>query len=157
MLPIYRVGASQVCYGCPPLENKALGQKDFNGFGKIAATSLVVCLAGALALAQDQGQTPPPQQDIPDPPSATRPVQPFPSNLPPAPKAGTPQPAPPPNQAPPTDSGSSTSGGNPPPLTPVKTVPPGSIPADQGNDINTREDLYKIVTRVNYVIVPVTV
>jgi VWFA-related protein len=134
-----------------------LGQKDFNGFGKIAATSLVVCLAGALALAQDQSQTPPPQQDIPDAPSATRPVQPFPSNLPPAPKTGTPQPAPPPNQAPPTDFGSSTSGGNPPPMPPVKTVPPGSIPADQGNDINTREDLYKIVTRVNYVIVPVTV
>src|SRR6201997_2377715 len=157
MLPIYRVGASQRCYGCPPLENKALGQKDFNGFGKIAATLLaIICLAGGFALAQDQSQTPPPQQDIPDAPSATRPANPFPSNLPPAPKTGAPQPTPPPNQAPPTDAGSSSNGGNPPPMPPVKTVPPGSIPADQG-ELNSPEDLYKIVKTVNFVVVPVTV
>jgi VWFA-related protein len=132
-----------------------LGQKDFNGFGKIAATGLAVCLAGVLAFAQDQSQTPPPQQDIPDAPSATRPVQPFPSNLPPVPKTSAPQPAPPPNQAPPTDAGSSSTG-NPPPMPAVKTVPPGSVPADQG-EINSPEDLYKIVRNVNYVVVPVTV
>jgi VWFA-related protein len=156
MLPIYRVGASQFCYGCPPLENKPLGQTDFNGFGKIAVISLVVCLVGALALAQDQNQTPAPQQDIPDAPSATRPVQPFPSNLPPAPKAGGSQPAPGPNQAPPADSGSSSSTGTPPPMPPVKTVPPGSIPNDQ-TELSSPEDLYKIVRNVNYVVVPVTV
>jgi len=109
-----------------------------------------------VAGAQDQGQKPPSQQDIPDAPSATRPVQPFPSNLPPAPR---PQPAPATSQ-PASDSSSSAnppaSGTTPPAMPPVTTVPPGSIPADQG-DVNTREDLYKIVTRVNYVVVPVTV
>ncbi len=39
-------------------------------------------------------------------------------------------------------------------MPPVKTVPAGSVP---GGDVNTRDDLYKIVTRVNYVIVPVMV
>ena len=131
-----------------------MGQKDFNGFGKIAATVLAICLTGVVASAQDQSQTPPSQQDIPDAPSASRPIQPFPSNLPPAPKTGAPQPAPPPNQAPPSDTGSSSTG-TPPPMPPVKTVPPGSIP-DQG-ELNSPEDLYKIVRNVNYVVVPVTV
>ena len=124
-----------------------MGQKAFSGFGTMTAVFLAAILCGITALAQDQGQKPPVQQDIPDAPSATRPVQPFPSNLPPAPR---PQPAP--NQPPPGDSSSS----NAPAMPPVKTLPPGSVPADQG-DINTREDLYKIVTRVNYVVVPVTV
>ena len=133
-----------------------MGQKAFNSFGTIAALFVVACWCAMVAGAQDQGQKPPSQQDIPDAPSATRPVQPFPSNLPPAPR---PQPAPATSQ-PPSDSSSSAnppaSGTTPPAMPPVTTVPPGSIPADQG-DVNTREDLYKIVTRVNYVVVPVTV
>src|SRR5579862_7325569 len=142
MLPIYRVGASQACYGCPYLENKPLGQKAFNSGGTMTVVFLAALSLGITAGAQDQGQKPPAQQDIPDAPSATRPVQPFPSNLPPAPR---PQPGA--NQPPPSDSSSNSS--NPPAMPPVKTVPPGAVPADQG-DINTREDLYKIVTRVNY-------
>lgn len=127
-----------------------MGQKAFNGFGKAAAVLVAVCFCGMVARAQDQGQKPPGQQDIPDAPSATRPVQPFPSNLPPAPRPETQPPA---NTAPPN---SSTSSSNPA-MPPVKTVPEGSVPADPGGDINSREDLYKIVTRVNYVVVPVTV
>lgn len=42
----------------------------------------------------------------------------------------------------------------PPPMPPVKTVPTGNVPNDE---LNTRDDLYKIVTRVNFVLVPVTV
>src|SRR5215469_4749129 len=107
MLPIYTVGASQTCYGCPYLENKALGQKAFNGLGTIAALFVAAFVCAVTAWAQDQGQKPPNQQDIPDAPSATRPVQPFPSNLPPAPR---PQPAPATSQ-PASDSSSSA---NPP-------------------------------------------
>ena len=40
--------------------------------------------AAGLLAAQDQGQQQQGQQDIPDAPSAVRPVQPFPSNLPPS-------------------------------------------------------------------------
>lgn len=100
-------------------------------------------------VAQDQGQQQTTQQDIPDAPSAVRPVQPFPTNLPPSRPQPEPEkpPAPGPNQPAP-------GGDTPPPMPPVKTVPPGSVPNDE---LNTRDDLYKIVTRVNFVLVPVTV
>ena len=39
-------------------------------------------------------------------------------------------------------------------MPPIRTVPPGSVPNEE---LNTRDDLYKIVTRVNFVLVPVTV
>jgi VWFA-related protein len=133
-------------YGCLPSENKTVGQGILQRF-VVGAVLLAAILAGGAAT-QDQGQKQNPQE-IPDAPSASRPPQPFPSNLPPAPRTETQPPAP-----------TSTSGSKeapseaPPPMPPVKTVPPGSVPA---GDVNTREDLYKIVTRVNFVIVPVTV
>jgi VWFA-related protein len=105
-------------------------------------------MAMGWATAQDQGQQQQPaQQDIPDAPSAVRPVQPFPTNLPPSRPQPEKPPAPGPNQPAPGDNA-------PPPMPPVKTVPPGSVPNDE---LNTRDDLYKIVTRVNFVLVPVTV
>jgi VWFA-related protein len=97
---------------------------------------------------QGQGQAQPAQQDIPDAPSAIRPVQPFPASLPtsrPRPEDEKPQTAPQP---------ASSESTPPPPMPPVKTVPPGSVPA---SDVNTREDLYKIKTQVNFVLVPVMV
>ena len=122
-----------------------------------ATVACALLLAVAVALAQDQGQKPSGQQDIPDAPSAVRPVQPFPTNLPPS----RPQPEPEQPANAPTEPGSSTSqpasandGTPPPPMPPVKTVPPGSVPGDQ---MNTREDLYKIVRPVNFVLVPVMV
>src|SRR5262249_41505681 len=88
---------------------------------------------------------------------AVRPVQPFPTNLPP----GRPQPEPEQPAIAPTEPGSSTNqpasandGNPPPPMPPVKTVPPGNVPS---NDINTPEDLYTYKAVVNFVLVPVMV
>jgi VWFA-related protein len=120
----------------------------------MGASALVVFLAACVFAAQDQGQQQQGQQDIPDAPSAVRPVQPFPTNLPPSrpqpePKPERPPATPPPNEPPPSE-------GNPPPMPPVKTAPPGSIPRDQ-NQINTRDELYTYKAVVNFVLVPVTV
>ena len=109
----------------------------------------VLVLAIAFASAQDQEQKQPSQQDIPDAPSAVRPVQPFPTNLPPSrpqPEPEKAQPATPTVPAPMDEA--------PPPMPPVKTVPPGSVPS---RDMNSRDDLYKIKTQVNFVLVPVMV
>jgi VWFA-related protein len=104
-------------------------------------------LAAIFAASQTQQQGA--QQDIPDAPSAVRPVQTFPTNLPPA--------RPQPENTPPANPPSTQPAGSenaPPSMPPVTTVPPGSVPS---GDLNTRDDLYKIVTRVNFVLVPVTV
>ena len=66
---------------------------------------------------------------------------------------------PPPNQAPPTSSNTVDEpvyapGVAPEPSSKVTTVPPGSIPTEKGPG---GEDLYKIVTNVNQVLVPVMV
>ena len=115
---------------------------------------LALLLLPPAAVAQNQtspypAQQQPSQQDIPDAPSAIRPVQPFPTNVPPTrprPEDEKPQPAP--------ASQPSSSETTPPPMPPIKTVAPGSVP---NSDVNTRDDLYTIVTRVNLVLVPVMV
>jgi VWFA-related protein len=98
----------------------------------------------------------PPKQDIPDAPSATRPVPQFPD----APPTAKPEPPPPANQAPPGE-------GNPPANVPppqteatapappfnVKTVPPGTAPEATGAD----DKIFKITVPVNDVLVPVRV
>jgi len=113
-------------------------------------------------------------EDIPDAPSATRPIP------PPSARPGTPNPNPNPNdenappQAPPADnSGAGVTTGSkelprstpdaaaqqadqkptPPPMPPVKTVPAGSVP----KDADSGQDLYTITKTVNLVMVPVTV
>jgi VWFA-related protein len=116
---------------------------------------LALLLVSLAAYAQNQtspdpAQKPPAQQDIPDAPSAVRPVQPFPANVPPSrprPEDEKPQAAPP-TQPPNSETTP------PPPMPPVKTVPPGSV---SNSDVNTREDLYKIVVPVNFVLIPVMV
>jgi len=116
-------------------------------------TPLAGLLWASLAFAQNQppqGQAQPAPQDIPDAPSAIRPVQPFPATLPPSrpsPDDARPQ-TPPPSQP----SRSDTT--PPPPMPPIKTVPPGSVPQDQ---LNSREDLYTFKVVTNFVLVPVTV
>ena len=117
----------------------------------MGAAVFALFLTAGWVVAQDQGQQQQSsQQDIPDAPSAVRPVQPFPTNAPPS--RPQPQPEKPstsaPNQPAPMDNAA------PPPMPPVKTVPTGSVANDE---LNTRDDLYKIVTRVNFVLVPVTV
>jgi VWFA-related protein len=134
-------------YGCLPSENKTLGKVILQGFG-IGAMILAASLAGGIASAQDQGQKQN-QQDIPDAPSASRPVQPFPSNLPPVPRTETP------GRPPASASGSKNAPSDaPPPMPPVKTVAEGGASRE---GVNSREDLYTFKVTTNFVIVPVTV
>jgi VWFA-related protein len=90
---------------------------------------------------QQQPEQPKPQ-DIPDAPSATRPPQPFPP--PAAPVEPAPQ-NPPADQAPPPE---------PAPKPNIKTVPEGAATPP---GTNTRDELYTLTARVNFVVVPVTV
>src|SRR5262245_57336608 len=132
-------------YGCLPQENKTLSPvipRSFRAGALVFATALM--LSGALAQDPPQNQQSP--QDIPDAPSATRPVQTFPTNLPPArPEAPPEQPAP---------KGNSDVSGAPPAMPPVNTIPPGSAPAEA---MNARDELYTITVSTNLVLVPVTV
>jgi VWFA-related protein len=131
---------------------------------------LTLLLAGALAAQQKP-------EDIPDAPSATRPIPPPEAPSPRQEAEDEAQPA-----APPADnSGAGVTTGSkemprsapdstsekagekagdktdeklaPPPMPPVRTVPAGSVPKDS----ETGEDLYKITVTTNLVLVPVTV
>jgi len=116
------------------------------------AILLFLCGSGAAWAQTDQ--------DIPDAPSTVQPPPPPPreSQLPPANETPAPQPKAPPNDAPP----SSTVPASPPheepsgPVHPFKvtTVPEGG--ATKGKP-GAQEELFKIVTNVNQVIVPVRV
>jgi len=98
-------------------------------------------------------------QDIPDAPSTVQPPAPKPTP-PPIKQAEQDQeqqqkaqPAEVP-QGQPTEPAQQEQQAPPPPMPPVQTVPPGSIPTNQ---INPKEDLYKLVVPVNFVLVPVMV
>ena len=104
-------------------------------------------------------------EDIPDAPSATRPVPPP---APPSPRPGAAGSAP---DTAPSDESSSVPASQPvptsselsrptpdqptapPKMPPVVTVPEGAVP----RDLETGQDLYKISVPVNFVLVPVTV
>lgn len=141
----------------------------------VAVLALTLLLAGALWAQQQQKP-----EDIPDAPSATRPVPPP---APPSPRPGaedttpdTPPPADESTSAPKTQSPAPTSSEiprskpdatdekttppqttplqtAPPPMPPIATVPEGSVP----RDLETRDDLYKVTVNVNQVLVPVSV
>jgi VWFA-related protein len=133
-----------------------------NVFRTPAAILLAFCLFSWVADAQQTEQK---KDDIPDAPSASRP---FPGPVPPpsAPRpANQPRPdsgTPPPNQAPPTqanpaapadtDEPTYAPGVAPPP--PVKTVPEGGATQEGGS---ADEQLFKLRSNVNQVIVPVMV
>ena len=123
--------------------------------------ALIFLLAGALWAQQKA-------EEIPDAPSAVRPVPPPapPSAKPPADReskpdapqpdesSSQPQAGPLPPNAPPHSTPDEADQKTPPPPMPeIKTVPEGSVPRDS----ETREDLYKVSVRVNLVLVPVTV
>ncbi len=139
----------------------------------IVFAALIFLLAGA-GWAQQK------TEEVPDAPSASRPIPPpaLPTSRPPADQDAQPdsssssssssadQPNAPPREAPPVvnepprsapavaepDADQKTS---PPPMPPVKTVPEGSVAADVDN---SREELYRLPTvTVSYVVVPVTV
>ncbi|HXY08474.1 MAG TPA: VWA domain-containing protein [Terriglobales bacterium] len=128
----------------------------------LALNVIVLWLFGLCgAFAQQQSN-----QQIPDAPSAVKP----PSQLPSAPEPQAPPPsngsreeptsppAIPPNSPPPSSSTVPQAPGEdqtePPPPAKISTVPAGSVPKDQSG---SQEPLYKIVTNVNQVIVPVRV
>lgn len=126
----------------------------------VVILGLTFLLVGVLAAQQKP-------DEIPDAPSATRPIPPP---EPPSPRPG----AQPDEDAPPPDaSGAGVTTGSkemprsapdsagakaedkpaPPPMPPVKTVPAGSVP----RDLETGSDLYTITVTKNLVLVPVTV
>src|ERR1700687_1974030 len=124
----------------------------------VLVLGLALLLAGALAAQQKP-------EDIPDAPSATRPIPPPP---PPSMRPGADEETQ--SDAPPADaSGAGVTTGSkeiprsapnsaeekpaPPPMPPVRTVPAGSVPKDSA----TGDDLYKITVTTNLVLVPVTV
>jgi len=126
-------------------------------------TSGLMAVALMFLLAAGWAQEKP--QDIPDAPSATRPVPPP---APPSPRPGaqdsTPDTAPPgePNSVPasqpvptsserPRETTDQTTA--PPKMPPIVTVPEGSVP----RDLETSEDLYKVSKIVNFVLLPVSV
>jgi VWFA-related protein len=124
----------------------------------LAAAVTLGLFSGTVAAQQDQ-----PKQDIPDAPSASRPFPNIPStgngqNQAPPEQAPPDQPTLPANQAPPTSSTPAEDPVYAPGVAPVPlkitTVPPGSVPGDRGPG---SEELYKIVTNVNQVLVPVMV
>jgi len=126
--------------------------------GTVLILGLALLLTGTLAAQKKP-------EDIPDAPSATRPIPPPapPSTRPGADENATPD-------VPPADnSGEGVTTGSkemprsapdsadqkpaPPPMPPVKTVPAGSVP----KDLETGQDLYTIRVTKNVVTVPVTV
>lgn len=134
-----------------------MDQRTGKRLGAVIAVGALL-LAVAVALAQEQGQKQSGQQDIPDAPSAVRPVPSFPTNLPPSrPQTDAEQPAPGSGSQPSSSAKqpATDAAGTPPPrMPPVNTVPPGSVPS---TEVNTRDDLYRIKTQVNFVLVPVMV
>jgi VWFA-related protein len=122
---------------------------------------LILAFAGALPAQQKP-------DEIPDAPSATRPIPPP---APPSPRPGADEDSMPSAPAP-DDSGAGVTSGSkelphtapdsassatekpaPPPMPPVRTVPAGSVPKDS----ETGTDLYTITVTTNLVLLPVTV
>src|SRR5579862_6233201 len=128
----------------------------------VAAAALVFAVLQSWGQSGSQNQTQPANsqssQDIPDAPSTVQP---------PAPKPAIPAGSSSGSQAlpRPTDRADRPEEGNsaPPPMPPVDTVPAGTFPeaTSQGgtprNQINPKDDLYKISVTTNFVQIPVMV
>src|SRR5690349_8063476 len=108
-----------------------------------AIIALVALTIGALlSFAQNTNQ-----QSIPDAPSATRPF-PKPTVSPTAPPAA-PESAPP-SEPPPDQNADQNDQQAPAPPANITTVPPGGPTKTTDSNTNTREELYKISTNVNF-------
>jgi VWFA-related protein len=129
-----------------------------NKTSAVVLGALIFLLAGASRAQQKP-------DEIPDAPSASRPVPPPALPTSPAPdssSADEPPPPPPANEAPAANREAPRSAPDeadekipPPPMPPVKTVPEGGV-ASESDD--TRESLYRLpAVTVSYVMVPVTV
>src|SRR5438270_10038990 len=109
---------------------------------------------------QTQAQPGQTGQDIPDAPSTVQPPPApkpsIPASVPPSPGRAN-EPIPFPGDAPQKQQPEQQSDEEkqpPPPMPPIETVPPGSTPKNQ---LNPKEDLYKLRVNVNFVQIPVTV
>jgi VWFA-related protein len=118
----------------------------------VCLIALLFCLISLRAEGQQQAQ---PKQDIPDAPSASRPPQPFPTTPPPAVQPE----APPANEEPPSETNPAkpstrdTDAQRPPAAAPLATTVAPRSPERTG----AQDELYKIVSNVNQVVVPVMV
>lgn len=132
--------------------------------GRLRRSGWLVILAVFIFAVAGNGQQP---SNIPDAPSASKPADQLPSapqpqapkNLPPpeTPLPGESTPPPPANTPPPTTENPSPDAGTEdarPPLN-IKTVPEGGATQDAGGA--QQEELYRITTNVNQVLVPVMV
>ena len=123
-------------------------------FAAVLALTLGWAVPGLRAQSSGSQSSPPaqsqPSQDIPDAPSTVQPPSPKPFPQPGAGKSAEPGQAPPGNSKPQPDEESPS----PPTMPPVETVPPGTFPRNQ---INPKEDLYKISVSANFVQIPVLV
>jgi len=130
----------------------------------VLVLGLTLTLTGMLAGVAGAQQKP---EDIPDAPSATRPIPPA---EPPSPRPGAEDDSQPPDASAEkpgegittgskelphtvTESSSADQKPAPPPMPPIKTVPAGSVP----KDVDTGTDLYTITKQVSLVMVPVMV
>ena len=144
-----------------PSESK-LGTEGLSVISRLKRSGWLVAVAVCVFAVAGNGQ----QSGIPDAPSASKPADQLPSapaaqapkNLPPPetplPGESTPQPVP--NAAPPTTENPAPAEENEqarPPLD-IKTVPEGGATQEQSG---AQEELYKITTNVNQVLVPVMV
>ncbi|PYX50635.1 MAG: hypothetical protein DMG79_05360 [Acidobacteria bacterium] len=136
----------------------------------VACMALATLFALPTMRAQSNGSQTPSQQtqaqpgqtgqDIPDAPSTVQPPPApkpsIPASVPPSPGRAN-EPIPFPGDAPQKQQPEQQSDEEkqpPPPMPPIETVPPGSTPKNQ---LNPKEDLYKLRVNVNFVQIPVTV
>jgi len=117
----------------------ALGQQAQSGAGQSQSSS---------------AEKPKPPQDIPDAPSAVQPPPPKPAFPPDAVDTAAKDAAA--AHAAGGDAGGQPEEGKqpPPPMPPIETIPPGSGPRNQ---VDSKDELFKLVVKVHFVQVPVTV
>jgi len=122
----------------------------------LALVGLAVPALWAQSASQPQSQTPPqppsnaqPAQNLPDAPSTVQPPPAKPT-FPDVPPGAAPRPQPAPNG----NSQTQEEQPAPPPMPPIETLPPGTGPRNQ---LNAKDELYKISVSTNFVQVPVMV
>src|SRR5581483_6575039 len=98
---------------------------------------VIAILQASLVCAQQA-----PKQDIPDAPSASKPVQQFPANASPPASASS-------NQTEPSDQGQASDRAEQPPAPNIKTVPQGGATPAPPASTNTRDQLFTIIRNVN--------
>ena len=110
-------------------------------------------LISGVAIAQQDPQ----KQEIPDAPSTAQPPKPAANPLPSAPQPAPPENQPAPQTGKPSEKQPDTEAPQPPPPFKVDTVPEGGATQEPGTPPGSQEDLFKLKSIVNQVLVPVMV